>query len=437
MLPTFSRCALRRFLVAAFLVIPSVAFAQRVGAPEDAPRVFIDCPCDTEYVRTELTHVNYVRDRADADVHVLVTLQGTGGGGQSYVLNFIGQREFAGMTDSLTLVTPQGSTEDERRRQIVRYLNLGLTRYVARTSAADRLTITYAAPPPATGDATTPGTAPARDPWNFWVFRTGLNGSLSREKLSGSSSASSSLSATRTTEAWKIRVSANGRYAESNFTFQDGNTFTSYSNNYGGSFLAVRSMGPHASSGVTASVNSSTFLNQKLSTRVAPAFEYNIFPWAESTRRQLTAQYSIGYNTFDYLEETLFFRMDEQRLDHALNVGYQVTQPWGSAFVSVNGSQFLHDRSKYMLSAFGHGNFRLFRGFSLNLFGNASRINNQLHLPRSGATDEQVLLRQRQLATNYRIGGNIGISYTFGSIFNNVVNPRFGGGGGSAIFFDF
>jgi hypothetical protein len=43
-----------------------------------------------------------------------------------------------------------------------------------------------------------------------------------------------------------------------------------------------------------------------------------------------------------------------------------------------------------------------------------------------------VLTQQRQLQTGYRYFTNFGISYRFGSIFNNVVNPRFGpdGGGG-------
>jgi len=36
-------------------------------------------------------------------------------------------------------------------------------------------------------------------------------------------------------------------------------------------------------------------------------------------------------------------------------------------------------------------------------------------------------VRQRQLRTSYRYYLAVGISYTFGSIYNNVVNPRFSG----------
>lgn len=45
------------------------------------------------------------------------------------------------------------------------------------------------------------------------------------------------------------------------------------------------------------------------------------------------------------------------------------------------------------------------------------------------------MLRRRQaLATDYEYELSIGISYTFGSIFNNIVNPRFGGRRGGDFF---
>ena len=53
-------------------------------------------------------------------------------------------------------------------------------------------------------------------------------------------------------------------------------------------------------------------------------------------------------------------------------------------------------------------------------------IHDQIHLPREGATREEILLRQRELATDFRYWSFIGLSYTFGSIYSNVVNPRFG-----------
>ena len=73
---------------------------------------------------------------------------------------------------------------------------------------------------------------------------------------------------------------------------------------------------------------------------------------------------------------------------------------------------------------------KLFRGFSINAFGSIERIHDQVYLSAGAATPEEVLVRQRQLLTGYRYDFNFGITYTFGSIFNNVVNPRFGSGPG-------
>ncbi len=58
-------------------IVPAVpALAQ------ERARVFLDCrACDFNYLRQEIQFVDYVRDRTDADVHVLATTQGTGGGG--------------------------------------------------------------------------------------------------------------------------------------------------------------------------------------------------------------------------------------------------------------------------------------------------------------------------------------------------------------------
>ena len=49
-------------------------------------------------------------------------------------------------------------------------------------------------------------------------------------------------------------------------------------------------------------------------------------------------------------------------------------------------------------------------------------ILDQIYLPRRDAIDEEILVRQRQLATDYEWQFRIGITYSFGSIFNNVVN---------------
>ena len=74
----------------------------------------------------------------------------------------------------------------------------------------------------------------------------------------------------------------------------------------------------------------------------------------------------------------------------------------------------------------GEVSLRVARGFSVTAQGSASRLRDQLSLPLRGATEEEVLLRLRQLESGYEYGFSIGLTYTFGSIFSSVVNPRFG-----------
>src|SRR5450759_4361467 len=65
-------------------------------------RAYLDCQtmgCDRDFFVTEIAFVNWTRDRADADIHVLVTALETGSGGLQYTVQFIGQRRFARHAD--------------------------------------------------------------------------------------------------------------------------------------------------------------------------------------------------------------------------------------------------------------------------------------------------------------------------------------------------
>lgn len=399
-------------------------------------RVFIDCTvsgCDSDFFRTEIAFVDHVRDRADADVHVLVTTQATGGGGTVYTMAFIGRSVRAERTDTLSVSTLQTATPDERRKALSRGLKLGLVQYAAHTRAGEWLEITMR-PKDSAGVAS--AAKSAHDPWNFWVFRIGSNSNFSGEKSQRFAYISGTASANRTTEAWKVSIRGNGSYNESKFTFSSGNKFANYSHTYGASELIVKSLGPHWSAGQRASIGSSTYLNQELSFRFAPAVEYNVFPYSESTRRQLTFQYSAGLSHYRYEEKTIFGKLRETHPDHSLTVSLDMKQPWGSISSSLEGAALIDDFSKKRMVNFTSLNLRLFKGFNLNMYSSVAIVRDQLYIPGGDLSDEEVLVRRRQLETSYRYFGGVGLSYTFGSIFNNVVNPRFGGSSGGIFIFE-
>jgi hypothetical protein len=419
---------IRRVLWALLILAPDAEAGQQPPVAAKA-RIFLDCNrCDEDYLKKEITFVDYVRNREDGDVHVLVTIQETGGGGRQWTLKFIGLGPYQGIDQTLVYNQPQIATEDETRAGFAEVLKLGLVRYAANTRAGEQLHVTYKAPQ---GAATT--LAPPPDPWNFWVFRAGGGGDVNGEELQSGRGIRGSFSATRTTDNYRVSFRGEANYRDSEFTLEneDGTQekILSVSRNLNTSGILVKSLTQHWSLGLEAEANSQTFRNFLVRTRVAPGIEYDIFPYSESTRRLLTIQYTVGYDYHHYREITIYDKLVEQLLDQRAQVGLSMRQPWGSANAEFTFSQYLTQPTKYSLAVDGGAEIRIFKGFSVDFFGEFLRTRDQLYLPRGEASTEEILLRQRQLATGYQFFFTFGMSYSFGSIYNNIVNPRFGGGG--------
>jgi hypothetical protein len=98
--------------------------------------------------------------------------------------------------------------------------------------------------------------------------------------------------------------------------------------------------------------------------------------------------------------------------------------------MNPQGSHYFHDIKKNRFRVSGELDFRIFKGLSLDIDASYSATRDQLSLPKEGATLEEILLRRKELASGYRFSTSIGLSFRFGSVFSNVVNPRFGDGGG-------
>ena len=441
----------RLLAIAAACCLATAAAAQQpadtaAATQDSALRVFIDCPsmqsgCDADYFRTELTFVNYVRAREDADVHVLVTTQGTGAGGTEYTITFIGRKRFAGRADTLQYVAHQSDTDQERRAGVTHAIKLGLVRYAATTPLAPSLQVTYAAPLGRGKEYS------LHDPWNYWVFSLSTNGFFQGQHSTNSQSVYGSASASRVTAGSKILLSLFENYNRGAFTYtlydtagapRGDTTVVSISRGYGGDALWVKSLGPHWSAGFEVSADRSTFNNEKLALSVGPALEYDIFPYEQSTRRILRILYRVTGNYYSYSDTTIFDLTHETRAKQALTVGLSATQPWGSTFGTLTASNYLHDFRKNNVELFGGIGLRVARGLSFNISGDVSLVHDQLFLPKQGASASEVLLQRRALATNYQYFMSLGLSYYFGSKVNNIVNPRFGrsaGGGSSTMCF--
>jgi hypothetical protein len=405
-------------LLLLLLLLPVAAAAQ----PASRLRIFLDCDdCDDDYVRREIEFVDYVRDRKEADVHILVTTQDTAAGGEEWVFRFIGLGRFNGVNDELKYTSLQTTTDDEERAGYTRVLKLGLVRYVTSTPVADRLQVTYKEEPGAKKEA-----AQAKsDPWNFWIFRLEASAAVDGEQREKQQNYSGQLTANRVTAAWKVNTSLEFDWEEEHFTLSDGRKLVDSAHDHEANALVVKSLGDHWSAAVRGRAASTTFLNQDRAYRAGAGVEYSFFPYRLSSRKELTAQLTLGVNRFNYLERTIYGKTRETVGDLQFVASFDVTQPWGSADVTLETLTYVHDTARHRLELDGELDARLFKGFSLNVGASVSRIRDQLYLPAGDATDEEILLRRRQLATDYRYEFSIGFSYTFGSIFNSIVNTRF------------
>lgn len=388
-------------------------------------RVFIDRAnyrCDLDYIRAEITYVSYVRDPKDAHVHILITTKRTGGGGTEFTLAFIGLKQFNGNDNTLKYISHQTDTEDVVRKGLVRILKIGLMEYAAHTKAIENIEVMYTSP-----EKKADKPQEVLDPWNYWTFRMRLNGSGSGEKSYKYNRISSSFSASRTTEEWKLSFSIYGSYNENKYDYGDEFSYVDVRRSYDFSTLIVKSLGNHWSFGSSGFVGKSTFGNIDHEFGLAPGIEYNVFPYSESTRRELTFRYSINTSYRDYHEITIFEKTKETLLQHRLDISYDVIETWGTIGTSINALNYLHDINLYRLGLSSSFEVRIFKGFSFNMYGFLSFLRGQLSLPLREADPEEVLLRRRMLETSYDYYFSFGFGYTFGSIYNNIVNPRYGG----------
>ena len=214
----------------------------------------------------------------------------------------------------------------------------------------------------------------------------------------------------------------------------DEEVLVSTSRNINHEGLVVWSLGPHWSAGVRASALTSTRVNQDLAIRAAPALQYSIFPYAESTRRQITFLYSLGLASFDYEEVTLFDKTKESHAEQRMEIAAEFQQPWGDINSGLEASMFLHDPSVHRIDLYARVEYRIVRGLNLDLEGSVARVKDQIYLSREGIPDEEILLERRQLGTDFEYELELGFSFTFGSVFNNVVNPRMGSNRGGRFF---
>lgn len=417
-----SRTILTGLLWVALIPASTCLYAQDTTAVQethrkDAIKFYMDCGyCDLDYIRREIPYVNFVRDVKEAQLYVLMTSQVAGNGGEEYTFSFEGQRDFSGMNDTLRFVTRPDDTDDLIRRRQLKTLKMGLMRYVAHTPLAREISISH---------SEELGEEEVTDRWNNWLFELRFSPFMEGEETYKELSLFNSLRVTRVTEDWKLDFDFDHHYERIAYTYED-TSYAAFRNSEDLENLVVKSLNEHWSVGGEVNFRSSSFSNLKFQAEVIPALEFNFFPYSESTRRQLRLMYGVGFSSNYYNDSTIYGKIRDDLFLHGLRAAYEVKQKWGSVDVSLEAMNFLHDFSKNRIELGGSVEVRIVKGLSLEVFGEIARVRDQLSLSASELSEADVLLRLQEIATGYYYFCGIGVSYTFGSIYNNVVNPRFG-----------
>jgi hypothetical protein len=382
-----------------------------------ALKIFIDCrSCDMNYTRQEIPFVNYVRDTREAEVYLLVTNQPAGSGGDQYTIAFQGLQKYEGMNDTLTYTSNPDETWAIIREKKTNMIKMGLMRYIARTPFFDEIDIKN------TGEIKQ---HEIEDKWNNWVFELQTSPQFNAEETYNRIAFYNSFQITRVTPDIKLEMDLNQftnkqSYIEDDVTTEYVVSSKSLQN------LFVKSLGNHWSAGLRFDLESSTSQNYDLNLDFLPTVEYDIYPYSEATHRQFRIMYSIGYEYSNYTDTTIYNMTVEGLFKHSIRAAYQIQKKWGSINFSGSYTNYLDDFSKNRFGFWGYTRLRIVKGLSLSVNAGVTYINNQINLAKGELSEAERLLRLKQQATNFYLNGGVSLSYTFGSIYNNVVNPRFG-----------
>jgi hypothetical protein len=410
-----------------FLIIYTESgFGQKISIEADTTRrsavkIFLDChECDMNYIRQEIPYINYVRDIHEAQVYILETIQDAGSGGEQFTFTFQGQGEFKGMNDTLIFTSSPDQTNTIIREKRTRMLKMGLMRYVARTPLFNEIEITH---------NSELEEEEVTDRWNYWVFELSTEPQYESEEAIKRLELRNSINISKITPEIKLEIEMDQFYNSEKF-IENVNTDSARSSTYITNeklmnILFVKSLGNHWSAGLKWNLGSSTRENYGFRTDILPSIEYDIFPYSEATHRQLRIMYSAGYQFNNYVDTTIYDKVQEGLAIQMLNIAFQVQKKWGSINLALVGSNYFNDFSKNRLELISSVNIRIFKGLSLQINGGVAHINDQLNLKKGDISESERLLQLRELATKYRVEGGIELTYTFGSIYNNIVNPRF------------
>ena len=382
--------------------------------------VYLDCYCDNDFIKRHIPYVDFFIDPNYANLHIIVKSERSGNGGSQVTFRFIGKDVFDGIDNSLHLSLLPNVTDKKRRNLYLETLEKGLFAYVIKTKEEKYLQIKYV------GDSLSIDSVSLKDPWNYWVYEVSASASVSGMEGLFSEDYYSSLSINRVTEESKFLSSFNYSNDLTKYSYEDLELDTK--RKIMSLYLTyVKSKGDHFSIGGKSRYTNNTYYNLDASYRISPCIEYNFFPYSESSEHRFSIFYGIAATYNDYTDTTIYFKTKEIYPSHGIDIEYRNSQTWGSIYIGLYGDHIIdsEDIKKYNIGLGTYIDWNIAKGFSFYCSGGINFDRKQIHLRSNGASYEDLLLQLQDLESDYSFYTRAGISYTFGSMNNNYVNPRF------------
>lgn len=402
---------MKKILLAIFIVFFSKSYSQ-----SDKIKVFLSCRCDDDFIKQNTLVFDYVRDRTLSDIEVFVFEITNASGGRNYSFEYKGKNNFQNIENKISTDIPKNLTFSEAREQLLKTYKLGMVYFMQNTAFQNQLEVTF-------HDVETKSDELTTDQWKNWVFEVSGSFNFENETSIKEEEYNLGLGVDRVTEMWRVRSDFGMRRSvkffsgdEENYSSERKRTFFSGS--------VVRSLSNHFSTGFFGYYLNDTFRNYRSFVNFSPALEYNFIPYAEVLTREVTLAYKVGYNFYEYFEKTIYGFLNQKMFNQSLTLNLRYREKWGSVYSYLVASQFLDQPDQNRLTLNNNINLRIVRGLSLRISGNFQLIRDQINLPSGEASIEDLLLRQRQISTDFQNRISLGLSYTFGSIFNNIVNTR-------------
>jgi hypothetical protein len=395
-------------LIILLLFIPLASFGQN-----NKLKAYLDCRCDQNYLKQQTSFLDHVRDQNLADIEIFILDVRNPTGTRSFEIKIDGNNEYQEISSSVLVSGYANDTSSTLRDKLLNKLKLALVPFLDKANYNLNVDV----------DSNFDDLTVNDDKWKNWVFE--LSGSYNddKEETRKTNRYELEFEVDKLTPDWRIGMEIKRNESKGKY-FSNDNVYTSSRKTTSFSGRVVKSISDHFSAGVFLGAYQNTYENIDLNRYIAPAIEYSFYPYKDVLSKEITLAYRIGVGKRNYIEKTIYGYEKQKLSSQTLSLNIRFRQKWGNISSYLNATQFLNDGTKKRFSLRSDLDLRVYEGLAVRFSTNINLIREQYSLAAVSNSIEELLLQQRQIATDYKTNFSVGLSYTFGSIYNSVINTR-------------